>query len=335
MFDESKCDRCGDCLVRCNYVDYDKELAVKEIEALIAGEPAGIVAQCATCIACNNYCPHGANPFDLILKQQEKTKAVQSPKGISLAKGWIDSPGEIIRGAPDRPVISLCIVDPLIPRMFEGQLYQGMTFLKGGDYFCYVGYCHMGVESPIGPGLRRMVENLSRTRAEEIVFFHDECYAAVKSVAPAYGVKVPFQPVHIIAYLRDYLRDHPEAVRPLGLRAAYQQPCASRYSMEKDPVLDELFELMGVERVARRFDRQDALCCDAPLVGFGQRERAIKSSARNIEDGLKHGAELMVFLCPMCTLRLRRISREAGLRPIHLSNLVRLALGEELPVETT
>lgn len=335
MFDESKCNRCGECFVRCHYVEYDQDRAVKEMEALIAGEPTEIVSLCATCIACNTYCPQDAHPFDLILQRQEETKAVQSPKGLALAQEWRDSPGEIVRGEPGRPVISLCVVDPLIPRMFEGRVYQGMTFLKGGDYFCHVGYCHMGLHSPIEPGVRQLVGNLARVGTEEIVFFHDECFAAVKSVAPAYGINVPFRPVHIITYLRDYVRDHREEVRRLDLRAAYQQPCSSRYSMEKDPILDELFELIGVERVARKYDRQEALCCDAPLVGFGQRERAVKSSARNIEDAKAHGAELMVFLCPMCTLRLRRPAREAGLRPIHLSNLVRLALGEQLPPETT
>ena len=335
MFDESICNRCGECLVNCQYVDFDPDRAVREIEHLIAGESAEILSLCATCIACNTYCPQDAHPFDLILKMQEETKAVQSPKGLALAEEWSRSPSKIIRGEPDRPVISTCVVEPLIPRIFEGQLYENMTFLKGGDYFCYVGYCHMGLESPIGPGIKRVVENLGQAEAKEIIFFHDECYAAVKSVAPSYGVEVPFQPVHIIAYLRDYLRDHPEKIHPLGLKAAYQQPCSSRYSMEKDDILDELFELMGVKRVARKYDRQNALCCDAPLVGFGQRERAVNSSARNIEDAKVHGAELMVFLCPMCTLRLRRVSREAGLRPIHLSNLVRLALGEELSQETT
>jgi Fe-S oxidoreductase len=335
MFDEARCTRCGDCLVNCLYVDYNQDRAVKEIEALIAGKSTEIVSLCATCIACNTICPEDANPFDLILKRQEETQAVQSPKGLALAQEWIDSPGEIIRGEPDRPVISLCVVEPLIPRMFEGQLYQGMTYLKGGDFFCYIGYCHMGQESPIGPGLKRMVENLARSRAEEIIFFHDECYAAVKSLAPAYGVEVPFRPINIITYLRDYLRDHPNEIHPLDLKAAYQQPCSSRYSMEKDSTVDELFELMGVERVARKFDRQQALCCGAPMVGFGHRKKANDFSARNVEDAKTHGAELMVFLCPMCTLRLRRISREAGLKPIHLSNLARLALGEELPPETT
>jgi hypothetical protein len=48
MFDETLCDRCGDCLVRCLYVDYDKEQAAFEIDELIAGRSARILSACTS-----------------------------------------------------------------------------------------------------------------------------------------------------------------------------------------------------------------------------------------------------------------------------------------------
>ncbi len=53
---------------------------------------------------------------------------------------------------------------------------------------------------------------------------------------------------------------------------------------------------------------------------------------KNIMDGKEHGAEAMVFLCPLCTLSLRSRAKAQDLEPYLLSNLVRLALGEELTV---
>ena len=35
MFDDKKCERCGECLVRCKYVSYDSKKAVLEITALM------------------------------------------------------------------------------------------------------------------------------------------------------------------------------------------------------------------------------------------------------------------------------------------------------------
>ena len=72
MFDLSKCDSCGDCLVRCQYVDYDRNKAVRAITDLIEGKDAEILRACTTCMACNEYCGKGANPYDLILRLQEE-----------------------------------------------------------------------------------------------------------------------------------------------------------------------------------------------------------------------------------------------------------------------
>ena len=72
MWDESKCDLCGDCLVKCRYVDYDKEKAAAEIKLLMEGKDAEILHKCITCIACNDYCPTGADPSNLIFKMQEE-----------------------------------------------------------------------------------------------------------------------------------------------------------------------------------------------------------------------------------------------------------------------
>ena len=73
MFDKNKCDVCGDCLTRCAYVDYSHQQAVREFETLLAGKPADILTSCVTCMACNEYCEKGAQPFDLITTLQEKT----------------------------------------------------------------------------------------------------------------------------------------------------------------------------------------------------------------------------------------------------------------------
>jgi ferredoxin len=60
VFDASKCDRCGDCLVRCQYVDYTSEKAVNQITALIEGRYARILSKCITRMACNEYCQQDA-----------------------------------------------------------------------------------------------------------------------------------------------------------------------------------------------------------------------------------------------------------------------------------
>ena len=329
MFDRSKCDLCGECLMKCQYVDYSKEKAKEEIDKLIRGEPASIIKECITCVACNQYCEKGANPFDLINQRQEETALFPvSNRALEMFYAAEMMPTEVILGKPEKPVMSLCTVGDLIPGLFEGQLFEGMTFLKGGKYFCKIGWIHAGKESPVRDGAQAVVDKLAETKAKEIIFYHDDCYAMMTTKAKEYGVDLPFQPIHIIEYLLNYLGDHKEQIKKLNKKIAYQQPCASRYTPWKDGWLDELFHIIGVERMKRQHDRINALCCGGAIVATDY-ERAGRIKDTNIKDALDAGAEAMVFLCPLCFLSLRRRVREAGLEPIPLLNLCRLALGEK------
>ena len=71
MWDALRCDLCGECLVKCRYVDYDRDRAVQEIKLLMDGKAADILARCITCNACVQNCPTGADPADLICRMQK------------------------------------------------------------------------------------------------------------------------------------------------------------------------------------------------------------------------------------------------------------------------
>ncbi len=145
--------------------------------------------------------------------------------------------------------------------------------------------------------------------------------------APEYGITVPFRPVHIIEYMLGYLQEHESSIVKLNRKIAYQRPCISRYTPEKEPSLDKLFELIGVERVARQYDRKNALCC-----AFGLREtdpeRGSQILKRNLDDALTFGAEAMVFLCPGCYWLTSEVCESRGLAAIFITDLCRMALGE-------
>lgn len=329
MWDESRCDRCGDCFVECLYVDWDRQRAIEEIRSLVETGWSEILTGCATCCGCNEYCAKGANPWDLILRRQEETSCLPVlPRAPAMFEMAASAPSAIQKGEPGRPVLSLCMMEPLSTGIVQGKLFEGLTVVKGGDYFCNIGYLHIGREEPIRAGARRLMDNLAATGAEEIVCFHEDCYAMLAVKAPEYGLKVPFRPVHFFEYLLEFLKIHEREVRKLGLRIAYQQPCASRYSRDKDPLLDEIFDRIGVTRVPRRYDRRHALCCGGPYLARGDRESSIRIGRWNLEDAKEHGAQAMGFLCPMCMQTLRKLCSEYGMPRLAVSDLCRLALGE-------
>jgi len=329
MWDASKCDLCGDCLVKCLYVDYDKDKAATEIKALMEGKDADILHRCITCCACSEYCPTGADPFDLILRMMEKTKSF--PIGDEAAAMFdmvFNVPSELVSGDPDKPVLSLCTMGPMIPEgALDGQLFKGMTVAKGGEYFCLIGYVHVARESPIEKGAQKFIDKMAGL-GKDIIFLHDDCYAMVHAKVKDYGITVPFKYMHLFEYLRNYLRDHQSSITRLNKKVAYQRPCASRYTPEKEVFLDEIFELIGVERPPRKYERETAFCCTGAIINVW-RDRAVEIQAKNIDDAMACGADAIITLCPMCDRVLRRPTSQRNFNKIFVTDLCRMALGEK------
>lgn len=328
MWEASKCNLCGDCLMRCLYVAYDKEKAAANIKALMDGQDAEILHRCVTCCACREYCPTGADPFDLILRAMEEKKTFPVPPDMAKIFDLAATiPASVSIGDSNKPVLSLCIMEGnLPPGAVDGEMFKGMTIVKGGDYFCYVGYVHLGQESPVEQHARQFIDNLAAL-GKDIVFLHDDCYAMVDAMIKDYGITAPFRYMHLYEYMRNYLREHRSRITPLGRKVAYQRPCASRYTPAKDAFLDEIFQLIGVERVARRYDREDALCCTGAFVRVYP-DLAREVQAKNIDDAIAFGADALVTLCPMCDRVLRKLSAAKGLTKIYVTDLCRMALGE-------
>ncbi len=328
MFDETLCDRCGDCLVRCLYVDYDKQRAAFEIDELIAGRRAPILSACITCFACNEYCPTAARPFDLILERQEQFNSLAVPaETIAADEARYSATSEVRVAENGGSVLSICVFGSSDADLIQGRLFEGLPTVRGRHFFCYILFDHLGAGSVTRRHAQTLVDNLAATGAEEIIFLHDDCYGMLVDRVPQFGIEVPFRPVHLVEYLQRFLEAHREDITPLGLRVAYQRPCASRMSPGKEGAVDAVLELIGVERVQRRYDREDCLCCGLVASMF-KPQQGPEIRQRNLEDALGAGAQAMCYLCPMCRRGMTDDARARGLANYHIIELARMALGE-------
>lgn len=335
MWDASKCNLCGDCLVNCRYAGYDGDKAIAEIELLMEGNDAEILNGCTTCMACMDYCPTGADPSDLIFKMQETIGTspivvVHKPAREMLVRAFEEGedPEQLIPGDPDKPALSFDAFrfDNFPEGTLDSQLFRGMTIVRGGQYNSLAGYVHMGGASFVEKYGQRVLDNLARL-GKDIVYLHNEGFVLAHVKAKEYGFRVPFKYMHLFEYLRDYLRHHKNNITELGMKIAYQANCGTRWIPEYEAYLDEVFELVGVERPNRKYERLDAVCCTAPLI-FTNRQLAVDIQRKNFEDAINNGAQAIITSCPVCYGVFRRPSAQFNLPNIFVTDLCRIALGE-------
>ena len=336
MWDASKCNLCGDCLVNCRYVNYDRDRAIAEITLLMEGKDAEILNKCITCMACSSYCPTGADPADLIFKMQEKIGTspivvVGKPAREALVRAFEkgEDPAQLIPGDPDRPALSLDSFrfENFPEGTFDSQLFKGMTIVTGGQYASLVGYVHMGGASLVEKYGRRVLDNLA-SLGKDIVYLHNEGFVLAHVKAREYRFRVPFKYMHLFEYLRNYLKAHRKNITKLNRKVAYQANCGTRWIPEYDAFLDEIFKLVGVERPEREYEHLDAVCCSGPLI-YANRELAVDIQKKNFEDAIACGAEAIITSCPVCYGVFRRPSAQFNLPDIFITDLCRIALGEK------
>jgi ferredoxin len=334
-FDEAVCARCEtyDCIMKCQYMDLDLEQAKQEKWKLIRGEDSSILTDCVTCYACEEYCPYNNHPFYLIVEMQERLGVHPVPKPIEKSQVTAMGPeGKIDYEEVRQPVINLCYF-PMMKGSIRGKLFKDVSIILGSDIFCNLMFLHFARNSTIKERLPKVIDNimtyyLKGSNIKEFICYHDECYGAYTSWAPAFGIDVPFKPIHLFEYLYNKLVELKSEIKPLNLKVAYQRPCSNRLCPETDHFVDDIFSLIGVERLRREYDRENALCCGGVFEAQQRFELTESNQKKNIDDMKAFGATHCVFSCPFCFFTLAEKVSKNGITPIMISDLCRQALGE-------
>ncbi|MBW2333143.1 MAG: hypothetical protein JRF08_06800 [Deltaproteobacteria bacterium] len=92
-------------------------------------------------------------------------------------------------------------------------------------------------------------------------------------------------------------------------------------------------QLIGAELVDRKYQNENALCCGdmfGMLSGYDLRHDV---QTRNIDDMVDSDAEYCFFNCPACQNTLSEKVAKKGIKPVHIIDLCRMAIGEKPEVE--
>ena len=331
-FDVDVCKNCptGACLVNCQYLNADQETAVREMVNMAEGKDSFVLQECVTCYACEEYCKRGNHPFYLITEKREEKGILTAPRAITTQ--WInlcEPQGKYRLGEVKEKALSFGFM-PEFLRWAKGKLFEDVmpSFIFGQEFFCNVVYIHFAETATFKKRLPGVIENFEKLGVQEVVFLHDECYGAFAHLAPAYGMEVPFKPIHYYEYLYNRLNELRDLIQPLNIRVAYQRPCSARLCADKHHFVADIMDLIGVELVQREYQDQNALCCGGIFsMCFGY-DLAHDVQERNIEDMKTHQAQYCVFNCLACQNTLGSMVAKAGIKPIHMIHLCRMAIGE-------
>ena len=334
-YDERVCADCEtiDCLMRCQYMEFDLDSAGEERDHIIRGEDSRVLTDCVTCYACEEYCPFGNHPFYRIVELQEEKEAWPVPTPITNLQLRMMAPrGEISPKKVHSPVVNMCAFD-MLKGSIRGKLFEDASTFGGNDVFCNIMWLHFAKNSIIRERIPRMIDNivnyyLKDSGVNEFICFHDECYGTYTHLAPAFGIDVPFRPVYLFEYITHRLDELKDRIQPLNVKVAYQRPCSNRLIPETQHWVDDIFERIGAERVDREYDRENALCCGGVLQ-LRQNEDLVEDiQKRNLDDMEAIGAEYCVFNCQFCFFSLSEAVSERGITPILMSDLCQIALGD-------
>jgi len=332
--DEGLCANClaVACLMKCQYMKFgDNKEAHEEMLRLINGEDTRILQECQTCYACEEYCPYGNHPYYLICERREAKGIYTAPRPIT--KQWINMTqmqGKYMVGEVKERAISLCYIPTLGP-LAQGEIFAGLSssVVFGAEFMCPAVHTHFAKMSVVKERLPKVVENIVKLGVKEIICLHDECYGTFTSIAKAYGIEVPFTPIYYMDYLLERLRDLRDRIRPLHLKAAYQRPCSNRLIPDKNRLVKEILDFIGVELVSRTYEGENALCCGEVIRSISGYRLADDIQERNLSDMVQAGAEYCVFNCPACMTVLSEKAKKKGLKPVHIVELCQMAIGEK------
>jgi Fe-S oxidoreductase len=271
----------------------------------------------------------------LITERREQKGILTSPRAIT--RQWInigEPRGKYKLGDIKKTVLSLGFMPELLD-LVRGRLFEDVmpSYVFGQEFFCNVVYIHFATTSIIKERLPFVIDNFRKLGVEDVVCMHDECYGAFASLAPAYGMEVPFKPIHYFEYLVKRLKELSQEIRPLNIKAAYQRPCSSRLSADKHRLVGDIMELLGVDLVDREYQGENALCCAEIFRMMYGYNLAHDVQKRNIDDMVAHGAEYCIFNCPVCYNAMATKVAKRGIRPLHIIDLCRMALGEKPKME--
>jgi Fe-S oxidoreductase len=359
FFDAERCTACGECLARCRYLALPAAEARRAREQLRLGRPVpAVVEGCASCYACDAFCPEGLRPYEAILESWSRN---YDDRGLPVRARFLmphatpnlrshlidrlpaDEAARVAQWQSTPRRMTGTVLYPgcnllTLPYLTATRLLDGIAIHGRLEDCCGEMYFRMGLFAEVDRVARRLTAHYAAHAIEEMLFVCPACYNMFTHVLPEqFGARFDFRTRFLDEVLTPRLAAE-GGISPVGRAAAIHDSCHAR--ILGDAFLDrqrDLLRLLGVTPVESTADRLRGACCG---IAAGCARQSPIDIARAALDALSTArravpSEVAVY-CGGCHLVLSMIGQgvPGSPRVRHVLDYVREATGEGAPRAT-
>lgn len=354
--DWEKCTVCGECLVRCPVMGMGEHEAKMEIKRLLEGKPAPrVFSECTLCFDCNNYCPEGLRPHELILQRVTENRS-ELPAIVPYFINGLPAPNlfqelygglsfgerEIIRRWSEPPPASRdvlyigCIGKLICHDIDNSQVLKGLPKYGPSDICCGELAYRGGIWDTYADITERALARFGELDTERVVCYCASCYNFFSNILPkVYGKQFPFELISLYGWLLEKLdAGELEVKRPLELKAAVHESCyVSELGAGFYEDLRRLYVAAGANIVELEHNRECALSCGAASIARSWSVPGIvREQNKKYREVKASGAVHVAVNCPGCYLTMLGTSMMHGVKLHYMPDELLRAFGDDVSI---
>ncbi len=358
--DWDKCDLCGECFVQCPIMKLDRDEAAIEMKALLAGKEAKrVFKECTTCFNCNNFCPKGLRPHELILQRLVERRKGKMQKFVPyLCNGLPESESkhsmfpdiysqlnneekEILDGwskIPEKTKEILwvgCIGRVSCKDLENSKVLKDLPKFGPADLCCgelaYRLHSWNAYKKTIEKTLRRF-EDLN---IETMVCYCGSCYNYFTAILnKVYGKELPFKVISLYQWLLNKAENGEiELKKPLDFKAAVHESCyISELESDFPEKLRKLYSIAGMDVVELPHHGDCSMSCGATtaLRDINPYKSFFREHKRKYAEVKQTETNELALNCPGCFITLSFTSKFFGKKLRYMPDELLQAYGDEI-----
>lgn len=354
--DWDKCTLCGECLERCPVIGMGKYEARSTMKLLLEGKPAPrLFGECTLCFACNNFCPEGLRPYELILERITGDRS-RVPAMVPYFFNGRSTPNifqdlynrlslgerEILRRWSEPPPASRdvlyigCIGKLLCGDIDNSHVLRSLPKFGPSDICCGEIAYRGGIWDAYVDTVERTLARFGELDAERVVCYCASCFNFLSNILPrVYGKEFPFELISLYGWLLEKLdAGELEVKRPLDMKAAIHESCyVSELGAGFSEDLRRLYEAAGVRLVEMKHNSEYSLSCGAASIARSWSvPGVIREQHKRYLEARAAGSARLALNCPGCYLTMLGTAWTHGVKLHYMPDELLRAFGDDISV---